>query len=578
MTTTIKNNENFGNASQFVDIFLNLKNKPHTLMFHVCQQEHMKKVSYNDFLKHLKKARNLVDEFLKQHQFKGSSTFIFQTQNSYSSYLFSLAAIIQGIHVLFLPMDNDVKMLGWAREYFKAGAVVTDYSNSQGFEEIKNLPVLFISSELLFEEENKHDNLQNIKEHDVIFSEDFDYSLKEYGLFKFISIGHDGIHMPVSLCINSLVETANHFIHHVQIPNSISWNSFEAVPNSNPFSHLSILCTFLKKGIVGFPGEEKIWLHSYHLLQPTFFFTSSKELNTIQRMIKSELTSRIKNKKRTIGRKIEKWNYFVEHSKAYISDSTYHLLKNTLRLGTRLFAGKEFIKQNVGKLRFVVHGLSPAKEYHVSFLEKFGVPVLETYGITQGAGLLSANEFHSTQLHSIGSPLPHISFRLGQQSVLEYKVHSPNFEHSGKWLETGDIAQMTPSGYIITGRKRHLIKTLDGLLVSPSRLEKSLLGDNSMIADACVVGDKKPYLACLIVLTGQSRELLQKKPAEIREKIQSVVAQVNETLPRNITIKKFTILDTPFSEANGEKLSNGELNRLQILKTRADKIQTLYPT
>ena len=58
--------------------------------------------------------------------------------------------------------------------------------------------------------------------------------------------------------------------------------------------------------------------------------------------------------------------------------------------------------------------------------------------------------------------------------------------------------------------------------------------------------------------------------------MQEVIAKINETLPRNVTIKKFAILEKPFTETNGEKLSNGEINRLKIQETCADIIASLY--
>ena len=54
---------------------------------------------------------------------------------------------------------------------------------------------------------------------------------------------------------------------------------------------------------------------------------------------------------------------------------------------------------------------------------------------------------------------------------------SSAFENAGKWEETGDVAQMTPFGFIITGRKRHLFVTLGGTVVSPVRLEQLLKED-----------------------------------------------------------------------------------------------------
>ncbi|MBX9702863.1 MAG: hypothetical protein K2X39_01795, partial [Silvanigrellaceae bacterium] len=185
--------------------------------------------------------------------------------------------------------------------------------------------------------------------------------------------------------------------------------------------------------------------------------------------------------------------------------------------------------------------------------------------------MLSCNTYDAPHFNLIGSPLAHVNFRLGAQSTLEYKISSPLFEHAGIWQETGDIVQMTPFGISITGRKKHLVFTLGGLCVSPQQLEQ-LLKDHEEIIDACVIGDKMPYLSALIVLN-PAENLASEKTRDV---IQNIISKINETLPRNVTIKKFLILEKPFSESEGEKLSNGEINRLKIQDTRANQIASLY--
>jgi long-chain acyl-CoA synthetase len=262
-----------------------------------------------------------------------------------------------------------------------------------------------------------------------------------------------------------------------------------------------------------------------------------------------------------LSSKIDAINDLLSSSRAMkLPESAFDFVKRTLRFSSRLLTGKLFLQQAVGDLRFVVHGLAPATEFHVKTLEKLGIPVLETYGTTSSAGMLSCNEFASPHFNTIGNPLAHVKFRLGDQSTLEYFLSHPIFEKNRVWEETGDVAQMTPFGIVITGRKRHLFVTLGGAIVSPVRLEK-LLKEFEFIEQACVIGDKMPYLSALVVLN-------QEAYADYKKETQ--------TLPRNVTIKKFKILEKPFSEKNGEKLSNGEINRIKIQQSRKLEIESLY--
>lgn len=273
---------------------------------------------------------------------------------------------------------------------------------------------------------------------------------------------------------------------------------------------------------------------------------------------------------------IDKIQSFLATNRAMkIPEVAFDIIKSTLRKTSRFIAGQTFLKEAVEDLRFIVHGLAPAQEANVRNLEKLGIPVLESYGTTHASGMLSSNLFQAAHFKVIGTPLPHFNFRLGAHSTLEYRLSSPAFENAGKWEETGDVAQMTPFGFIITGRKRHLFVTLGGTVVSPVRLEQ-LLKEDDIVADVCVIGDKMPYLSALIVLKYNALADYRNQPEKIKEQVQKIVNRVNETLPRNVTLKKFSILDKPFTEASGEKLTNGEINRLKIQETRAVLISSLY--
>jgi long-subunit acyl-CoA synthetase (AMP-forming) len=134
---------------------------------------------------------------------------------------------------------------------------------------------------------------------------------------------------------------------------------------------------------------------------------------------------------------------------------------------------------------------------------------------------------------------------------------------------------MTPFGFKITGRRKHLFVTAGGLTISPVRLEQ-LLCEFQEILDACIVGDKMPYLSALVVLSADAQAEFRTEPEKIRDVLQQHIGRVNETLPRHATIKKFLVLEKPFQESLGEKLPTGSLNRLKINETRKSEIESLY--
>ena len=128
-------------------------------------------------------------------------------------------------------------------------------------------------------------------------------------------------------------------------------------------------------------------------------------------------------------------------------------------------------------------------------------------------------------------------FVLGAHSTLEYRLSSSAFENAGKWEETGDVAQMTPFGFIITGRKKTLFCNVRRNCCFACTLRATLKEDD-IISDACVIGDKMPYLSALIVLNHNALADYRVTPEKIKDHVQAIVNKVNESLPRNVTLKK----------------------------------------
>jgi long-chain acyl-CoA synthetase len=541
-----------------------------------------------DFSAHLGRAVEYWLELFNLEKIVSGQTVILLTRNTYNSFISSLAAIMCGLDVMFAPLQMSKTDISWCLNYFNGVAIATDMEELTKHLDGFSVPIINIAT-AAWMPQDKHEepdllkvyrlsklalasSLEEKKENDAISSEWF--SVKP-GRFSFVSFGHDGFQQPETLPLDALVVVAQNFLIHAEIPKNIYWKSMELMVPSNPFVHISKICVMLRNGIIGFPNPVTDWETNLRILRPTFLFASSPELQQICNFIDDVSNRKMIDHRFNLSEKIDTLNKYLTSSKVKIPENTFNFVKRTLRFGARSLAGKHFIKDAVEDLRFIVHGLAPAQESQVISLEKLGIPVLETYGTTQSAGILSSNNFHSPNLNTIGTPLPHVSFRLGQQSILEYRISISLFRNAGKWQETGDVAQMTSYGFIITGRKRHLFVTLGGVLVSPARLEQSLKEDD-LIADACVIGDKLPYLSALIILKQDAFSDYQLKPNVIMEHVQAVISKVNESLPRNVTIKKFVILEKPFTEVNGERLSNGEINRMKIQETCSDVIASLY--
>lgn len=573
------------NKEAFLDILLKQSARTGYVLARIYCNGGWHQISGQDFSAHLGRAAQYWQDALNlnsssDHFTKQQSVMIIG-KNTYHSFITTLGAILCGLDVMCMPTQMSKSDIKWFLDQFNGLAIATDIEEVADHLKELPYPVFNVASTAWIPSDTHAEPpiLTDYRKYRMSIEENRESKIKfekNIGRFCFVTFGHDGFQKAEFLNPNALVLTANRFLLQAKIPKQIFWKSMELMPPSNPFAHLSRFCILLKNGILGFPNSTTDWETNLHILRPSFIFASLSEMNNLCSFIDDMKNRKPHQKNLNLSSKIDAVNDLLSSSRAMkLPESAFDFVKRTLRFSSRLLTGKLFLQQAVGDLRFVVHGLAPATELHVKTLEKLGIPVLETYGTTSSAGMLSCNEYASPHFNTIGNPLAHVKFRLGDQSTLEYFLSHPIFEKNRVWEETGDVAQMTPFGIVITGRKRHLFVTLGGAIVSPVRLEK-LLKEFDSIEQACVIGDKMPYLSALVVLNQEAYADYKKENQIAKEKIAQIIAKVNETLPRNVTIKKFKILEKPFSEKNGEKLSNGEINRIKIQQSRKLEIESLY--
>jgi len=158
------------------------------------------------------------------------------------------------------------------------------------------------------------------------------------------------------------------------------------------------------------------------------------------------------------------------------------------------------------------------------------------------------------------------------------------------WLHTGDLGELDDDGYLrVTGRKKDIIVTAGGKNVAPAVLEDRLRA-HPLVSQCMVVGDGRPYVACLVTLdeealgpwqarhpslAGASVAELAEAPELIAE-IQSAVDEANKAVSRAESIRKFTVLPVDFTEQNGYLTPSLKVRRGVVAKDFAADIDALY--
>jgi long-chain acyl-CoA synthetase len=157
------------------------------------------------------------------------------------------------------------------------------------------------------------------------------------------------------------------------------------------------------------------------------------------------------------------------------------------------------------------------------------------------------------------------------------------------WFLTGDIGHFDEHGFlVITDRKKELLVTAGGKNIAPHPIELELELD-PFIEQACVVGDAKKYIAALIVPNFQQLETdLLLKGIEFSDRkalishpetialFQERIGKINQNLARYEQIKKFRLLENPFSEETGELTPTLKLKRRVIYNKYGNIIESMY--
>jgi long-chain acyl-CoA synthetase len=255
-----------------------------------------------------------------------------------------------------------------------------------------------------------------------------------------------------------------------------------------------------------------------------------------------------------------------------------------------------------GQVRYSVSGGAALGERLGHFFRGVGITIIEGYGLTETTAAATVNRPGRNKIGTVGQPLPGVSVRISEDG--EILLAGPNrfvgYWHNGSataealtpdgWLRTGDIGELDNEGYLrVTGRKKELIVTAGGKNVAPAVLEDRVRA-HPLVSQALVVGDGRPYVACLITLDPEAVSAWlarRNRPADtslahladdpdLLAEIQAAVDDANKAVSRAESIRKFRVLATDFTEQDGYLTPSLKLRRNIVTKDFADEIDALY--
>jgi long-chain acyl-CoA synthetase len=235
-----------------------------------------------------------------------------------------------------------------------------------------------------------------------------------------------------------------------------------------------------------------------------------------------------------------------------------------------------------------------------------GVPVLQGYGLTETSPVIAACTLDNNRVGSVGRPIPGIEVKIAEDGEILTRgpcVFQGYFKKpeetaaafaedpagSGRWFKTGDIGVIDSEGFLfITDRKKDLIKTSSGKYVAPQMIE-GLINQSEFVEQTVIVGDKRKYVAALIVPDFERLRAWAKieglqttdKQALVADRrvVDMIKADVNR-LTRELAdyekVKRIGLLAEEFSIDGGELTPTLKVKRRVVEEKYGELIDYLY--
>jgi long-chain acyl-CoA synthetase len=248
-----------------------------------------------------------------------------------------------------------------------------------------------------------------------------------------------------------------------------------------------------------------------------------------------------------------------------------------------------------GRCAAIIVGGAPHGTELADFYRAAGTAVYEGYGLTETAGPATINGPGLVRPGTVGQPLAGVAVRIAADGEVLLRGECVSGGYHGNpaataaarvdgWLLTGDIGALDGDGYLrITGRKKDLLITASGKNVDVTALE-SRLRAHPLISNAMLVGEGRPFVACLVTLDpaavrerGAGSGGYDRDPV-LRAEVEAAIAVANRAVSRAESIRAFRILDREFTVADGDLTASLKIRRDVVRARHRAEIEALYGT
>lgn len=232
-------------------------------------------------------------------------------------------------------------------------------------------------------------------------------------------------------------------------------------------------------------------------------------------------------------------------------------LESTAMLSPKLIKNKVFGEQ----FHTICSGGAYLNPDYLDLFAKYGITILQGYGMTECAPVISTTVSWDIRKGSVGHLLPNCEGKsvdgelwVRGSSVMQgyYKMPKETSEALvDGWLCTGDLGYVDEDGFVyLTGRKKNLIITKNGENVSPEEIENKI-GENRFVQEILVRENEGVIEAEIF----PDYEYVKKKHVkDIRAKLQEIIDTYNESAPAYKKVYSLKVRETEFEKTTSKKI------------------------
>lgn len=235
-----------------------------------------------------------------------------------------------------------------------------------------------------------------------------------------------------------------------------------------------------------------------------------------------------------------------------------------------------------GKLELIICGGAKLDEEIINTFDSLGITILNGYGITECAPLISANRNKYRKPGSVGTPILACRVKIDnpdENGEGEICVKGPNvmlgyynnpeataevFDNEG-FFHTGDYGKLDDEGWIyITGRKKNLIILSNGKNVYPEEIEADLQkveGVNEVVVYAGESRVQKDKITIVAEIFPDADFLADKGIANPQQYFEEQVKLVNAKMPSYKAVKRVKLRDVEFQKNTSRKITRFSIDK-----------------